>query len=130
MKTAFLLRRVLLAAALAVLPAVSSSAAAPDRAAEIFRLTGRLSVPAAGPYVEIGTYRIQVSAKLGSPTARLADGTWLYSDFGAENTAAHGTLVVRFVSGRVRELYLATPATITALREAAKHPNALLAAQR
>ncbi|HVU22584.1 MAG TPA: hypothetical protein VHE13_00560 [Opitutus sp.] len=130
MKACLLLRCVLLAVASAAPAVLSSAADAPDRAAELLRLTGRLAVRAAGPYVEIGTYRIQVASKLGSPTARLADGTWLYDHFAAENSAAHGTLVVRFAGGRVHELYLAAPAAIAALRETANPPHLLVAAKR
>jgi len=114
------LRTAALAAALLLLPAIASAkdSAAPDRAVEILRATGRLPVAAAGPYVEVGTYRIQVSVKLGRASLALPDGTWLYEGFSPENSAARGTLVLRFTAGRVSELYLATPAVVAALRDA------------
>ena len=97
------------AAALAsVLLTFAASAHASDLAA-----TGSLRVTAAGPYVNHGTCRIQVSAKLGQPSATLSDGTWLYHGFTAGDRT--GTLVVRFSAGRVSELSLASPAVVTAL---------------
>jgi hypothetical protein len=85
----------------------------PDRAAELLARFGTISVDAAGPYVEIGTFRIQVMAKLGSPSAKLPDGTWLYRSFDAEDSEAHGILVVRFVNGRVSSLSLVATAVAT-----------------
>jgi hypothetical protein len=75
--------------------------------------TGSLWVAAAGPYVNHGTCRVQVSAKLGRPSATLPDGTWLYEGFTAGDRS--GTLVVRFSAGRVSDLALASPAVVTAL---------------
>ena len=97
------------AAALAsTLFAFAASAHASDLAA-----TGSLRVTNAGPYVNQGTCRIQVSAKLGQPSATLSDGTWLYNGFTAGDCT--GTLVVRFSAGRVSDLALASPAVVTAL---------------
>jgi hypothetical protein len=116
------LRAAALAATLFVLPSLFSATepTAADRAAQMLRATGRLPVQAVGPYVEIGTYRIQVSVKLGRASAVLPDGTWLYEKYVSENSAAEGTLVVRFVNGRVSELYLATPAIVAALKDTAR----------
>ena len=103
--------------------AVSASAATPpapvrDQAAELLARHGCVRLAAAGPHVEIGTFRVQVAAKLGRPHLVLPDGTWLYHDRQIEDSAAAGTLVVRFEAGRVSALVLATPAVIAALRTA------------
>lgn len=107
-------------AALLVLPLLACSLAAgpaaADRAAEILATQGTLPVAAAGRYVEIGTFRVQVTAKLGRPDVTLPDGTWLYHGRKTENSTAQGTLVIRFNGGRVSALGLATPATVAALR--------------
>ena len=109
-------RAAALAATLLILPgfAATKDSPATDRAAELLRTTGRLSVQAAGPHVEVGTYLIQVSVMLGRASATLPDGTWLYDNFVPENSAAKGTLVVRFTKGRVSDLSLVTPAIATA----------------
>jgi hypothetical protein len=83
----------------------------------------------AGPYVEIGTYEIQVSVKLGRPSARLPDGTWLYDHCAIENSAAEGTLIVRFVHGRVSALEVAGPNAILALRAPARTAGKMLVAK-
>jgi len=123
MKTSIvhLLRSALLAAFVGVLPALASVTDAPaaDHPAHLLAILGSVSVSNAGPYVEIGTYQIQVSVKLGEPSARLPDGTWLYDHRGIEGSAAEGTLVVRFAGGRVSGLSLATPRVVAALRDAA-----------
>lgn len=114
------LRTAALAAALLLLPAVASAndSATADRAESLLAGRGSIPVEAAGPYVEVGTYRIQVAVKLGRPAARLPDGTWLYENFVADGSNARGTLVVRFAQGRVSALTLATPAVVAALRSA------------
>jgi hypothetical protein len=122
------LRLAALAVALVALPAaVSASTIAADPAAQRLGSTGRIDVAAAGPYVEVGTYRIQVSVKLGRAHATLPDGTWLYENYSPENSAARGTLVVRFAGGRVSELFLATPAVVASLRPPAHCGHAHLA---
>lgn len=108
------LRTAVLATTLLVLPA--AFAQANDRAAQVLAATGVVRVESVGPYVSTGTYRIQVSAKLGRPTVTLADGTWLYENFTANGSSAAGTLVVRFADDRVSSLSLASPAAVTALR--------------
>lgn len=108
------LRAAALAATLFVLPAVFAHA--PDRAAQILAATGSVRLESAGPYVNLGTYSIQVSTKLGAPSATLSDGSLLYNDFSIEDSAAHGTLIVRFIDGRVSSLSLASPAAVIALR--------------
>ncbi len=112
------LRLTALAATLTFVSAsVSAKDLAPaDRAEDLLALHGSVPVKQAGPYVEMGTYKIQVSAKLGSPSARLADGTWLYQHYQVEGGEAAGTLVVRFnPRGRVSGLTLVTPAVATAM---------------
>lgn len=102
-----------------------------DSASTLLARDGRVVVSAAGPYVEVGTFRIQVAAKLGQPTDRLADGTWLYRNFEAERSSARGTLVVRFESGRVSGLTLVTPAVATAMIKSKKPaPDTLVADRR
>lgn len=111
------------AAALALAPLAAS---AKDSAAQLLTANGYVTVKAAGPYVELGTYQIQVSTKLGRPSTRLADGSWLYSHFTVNDSQAAGTLLVRFTEGRVSELALLTPATVVALQEATKRPSSTL----
>lgn len=113
---------------LALVLASATAARAADQAARQLAATGTVVVESAGPYVGIGTYLIQVSAKLGQPSAKLTDGTWLYEGFTAGESAT-GTLVVRFNDGRVSSLSLATPAAVTALRtKPVKFENKALAA--
>jgi hypothetical protein len=95
----------------------------PDSAAQLLARHGQVTVLTAGPYVQPGTYRIQVSAKLGQPDARLPDGTWLYHHRRIDGSDAGGTLVVRFTQGRVQSLTIATPAVVAALRQAAPKPG-------
>ena len=76
-----LIRRSALAAALS-LPLFAPAASAPapttaDRAAEWLAQRGTVAAVAAGRFVEPGTFRVQVAAKLGRPDLTLADGTWL-----------------------------------------------------
>jgi hypothetical protein len=106
-----------LATTLLALPVLASAKdnAAADRAAEMLAVKGRIPVSAAGPYVEVGTFRIQVIAKLGRPDATLSDGTLLYPNFTADGSDATGTLVVRFNQGRVSELALVTSTVATAM---------------
>ncbi len=112
--------RFLSAASTAFLVSALALSASPNRPAAADPLTahGAILVDAAGPYVERGTYRIQVLAKLGEPSARLKDGTWLYERFSAREGSLKGTLVIRFRDGQVQHLALATPATVAALRAA------------
>lgn len=105
-----------LAAFASTLFALTLSTRASDYAAETLASAGSVRIEAAGPYVTAGTCQIQVSAKLGRPSARLADDTWLYHHFHARNSAGSGTLVVRFNAGRVSSLALVSPAVITTLR--------------
>lgn len=110
-------RLLALAATLAVLPAfaVGKNATSVDQAKQWLDVRGLVPVSSAGPYVEIGTFQIQVATKLGQPAARLADGTWLYRGFAVTDSAATGALLVRFEQGRVSSLTLVTPAVATAL---------------
>jgi outer membrane protein assembly factor BamE (lipoprotein component of BamABCDE complex) len=124
------LHATVLASTLFLLPALASAKdPAADRASQLLAATGTLPLKAAGPYVEAGTFRIQVSAKLGRPTARLADGTWLYENFSAQESAAAGTLVVRFnADGRVGNLALVTQAVALALSAPKKPAGTILVA--
>lgn len=103
-----------------------------DPAAERLAAHGRLAISAAGPYVERGTFRVQVAAKLGRPDAVLADGTWLYERHAIAGSAAQGTLVVRFADGRVTDLALLMPGSAAALRTEieTRGESSLLAAAR
>ena len=94
----------------------TESTAARDAATERLSTLGVIPVKTAGPYVEAGTLRIQVSTKLGRPSSILPDGTWLYDNRTVEQSNARGTLVVRFHQGRVSELALVTPAVAVAMR--------------
>lgn len=94
----------------------SAKSGTPDRAADLLVRRGTVAVSSVGEHVEIGTYRIQVAAKLGHPHERLPDGSWLYHGRRIVGSAAAGTLVIRFEAGRVSSLTLATPAAIAALR--------------
>lgn len=102
------------------LPAAAQSA--PDTAAQLLARQGHVAVTNVGKFVEPGTFRIQVAAKLGQPDARLADGTWLYHRRRVAGSDAEGTLVVRFAAGRVHTLALATPAVVAAWRQEAAKP--------
>lgn len=105
-----------LVATLLLFPVITSAKeAAADHPNQLLALRGTVPVAAAGPYVEVGTFQIQVILKLGQPTAKLADGTWLYRGFSVENSNAAGTLVVHFNKGRVSGLNLVTPAVAMAL---------------
>jgi ABC-type spermidine/putrescine transport system permease subunit II len=115
------LRVAALAVTLLVLPA--AFAQNPDRIAQALAARGSVRVDAVGPDVNVGTCRVQVFAQLGSPTSTLPDGTWLYQDYLADGSEAHGTLVVHFNAGRVSSLSLASPAVVVALRNEAKRPG-------
>ena len=103
---------------LATLASASANPAATDSAAVQLAARGTLHVAAAGPFVELGTFRVQVAAKLGRPDVVLADGTWAYQHRRVEQSAAEGTLLVRFnAQGRVAALQLVTPALFATLRD-------------
>lgn len=78
-------------------------------------------IEANGSDVTAGTPRIMVALRLGTPNAVLPDGSWLYSGYSAQRRekqlVANGTLVVRFVDGRVNSLSVADALTVTALRQ-------------
>ena len=92
--------------------------------------------PVNGDTVTPGTSRIMVSMRLGSPSAVLPDGTWLYTGFatdqGDNNPNRSGTLVVRFTAHKVSRLSLADKGTVLALRSAPRPPanDRLLAANQ
>lgn len=112
------LRAAALVPALLVLSSFAAAADAPDHTADLLATYGTVPVKAAGPYVEIGTYRIQVRVRLGRPYAMLPDGAYLYKNFTADDSDATGTLVIRFDHGRVSQMSLVTPAVATALLKA------------
>ena len=127
------LRLSALAATLLVLPALASATDQPaDPAATLLMVSGSVPVKNAGPFVEVGTYRIQVSVKLGQPSARLADGTWLYASHRIDDGDATGTLVVRFNRGRVSDLALVTNRSALAMIQADHNatPKAVAALSR
>jgi hypothetical protein len=95
--------------------APAKDAAPADSTARLLSSAGSVPVKAAGPYVQIGSYRIHVWARLGHPSAVTSDGTWFYRNFRADESAASGTLVVRFDRGQVSSLSLVTPAIETAM---------------
>jgi hypothetical protein len=122
------LRSAALAATLLAVPALASAIETADRAAELLTAHSTVTVSNAGPYVELGTFQIQVSTKLGRPDTKLSDGTWLYSHYQVEESRAAGTLVVRFAKGRVSELSLVTPAAAIAMGTSGKASDKILVA--
>ena len=116
------LRTTILAALLST-SAILSANAAPDTTA----LTGSVAVKAAGPYVQVGSYRIWVSSHLGKPSIVLADGSWLYNNFTSDSNGATGSLLVRFSNGQVSQMKLVSPAIVAALRSAPKASGAMVA---
>lgn len=125
------LRVTALAATLLALPVLATAkdnGAASDRAAELLAVKGSIPVSSAGPYVQAGTFRIQVIAKLGRPDTTLSDGTLLYPNFTVDDSNATGMLVVRFTSGRVSELSLVTPAVATVMMTPKKPSDRVLVA--
>lgn len=121
MKNTPLLR---LCAIVATLAFHSSLGATTDAAAHLLAAHGTLPVQAAGPYVEHGTFRVQVSAKLGRPQATLGADTWFYPNYRVDGSNARGTLIVRFRQDRVSELLVVTPAVAVAMRDAERRPAA------
>jgi hypothetical protein len=122
--TASLLSVLSLAATVLFPPASLSAHDTPvaDPALKLLLSQGIVSIAAVGPYVEVGTFRVQVAAKLGRPGAQLSDGTWLYPHRSVDGSAAQGTVIVRFTGGRVSSLSIATPAVIAAMLR--RDPNA------
>ena len=90
-------------------------ASANDTACQVLATSGIIPVKAAGPYVQVGSYRIHVLSHLGRPSAVLANGAWLYRGFSADESAASGALVVRFDHGRVIQRSLVSPGVETAM---------------
>lgn len=73
-----------------------------------------------GDTVAIGTGRVLVALRLGSPNSVLPDGSWLYHGYSARpapsSPARHGSLVIRFTRSEVTALTLADEPTVRALR--------------
>lgn len=84
------------------------------------------TVCANGDTVTVGTSRVMVSARLGSPNAVLRDGSWLFSGYeltvGTTVLKEPRTLVVRFTDSVVSSLTFADEATVVALRQAPRNP--------
>lgn len=95
---------------------VASPDAGVDRGAlaeELLASHGSVAVKRAGPYVQVGTPRIAVSTKLGTPTRVWPDGTWLYRGFQVTDSGAVGFLRVQFdFRGAVSDLQLMSPAAV------------------
>jgi len=104
--------------------AAPGNAPRPDSAANLLARQGSITIAAAGPYVEAGTFRTQVEAKLGAPDLVLRDETWLYHHRRIDGSAATGTLVVRFTNHRVTSLTLVTPAVVVSMQAELMKPNA------
>lgn len=83
-------------------------------------------IQANGDTVTTGTSRIMVSARLGSPSTVLPDGSWLYPGYTThladKVVIPNATLVVRFADNRVTRLTLADKSTVTALRQMPRRP--------
>ena len=86
------------------LPAFASASSLPEPAAQ------SISLRAVGDYVERGTPRIQVIARLGRPAERLSRNVWVYRLAASPDLAAGDSscrqLVVRFDEGAVADLRL------------------------
>ena len=121
----------LVAALLLATTTASVKAATPaDTAAQTLATSGAVSVKAAGPYVQVGSYRIHVSSHLGRPSAVTRNGTWLYRGFTADDSSATGTLMVRFENGRVSDLQLISATVETAMLNAPATKGSTLIASR
>ena len=131
MKTRFLpLALALTASALFSTASAMDATPSMDAATQALNRQGSIAVTQAGPFVALGTFRVQVAAKLGRPDLALPDGTWLFRHRRVEGSDAAGTLVVRFNAGRVSSMSLVTPAVATALYEAARKPSPGLVATK
>jgi len=119
MKTISTLRSLLLLSILA--PAAVSAVQAADSDVKLTRqldLQGEIPVREAGPYVQVGSYRIWVSSHLGRPAVILPDGTWLYRGYQVDDSEVRGTLAVSFQNGQVSSLKLLSSARVAALMSA------------
>ncbi len=129
-----ILRAAALAAALPLVSAVNSVQAAgsgaSDAVAQAMATTGSVPVKAAGPYVQIGSYRVWVSSHLGKPKSTLPDGTWVYPNFEGTDSDVHGALLVNFKQGRVSDMRLVTPAVLAAMMSPVKPASGSLVASR
>jgi outer membrane protein assembly factor BamE (lipoprotein component of BamABCDE complex) len=113
---------VLALVALCTAATLRAETTAPSAELPVSRVAARTN--ANGDRVEVGASRLAVSLRLGSPSAVLADGTWLY--YGYDATIANGrsvenrTLIVRFATQKVSALSLGDEATVIALRNLPK----------
>jgi hypothetical protein len=99
-----------------VLAQVSLAAAPSDPAALKLARYGSVPVESAGPAVQIGAPKEEVSLTIGSPSRILRDGRWIFfRNFWVDQSLAHGSLVVAFKDGKVSELRIVTPSEGIAL---------------
>ena len=129
MKNISSLRTLLLLSSIAAAlsPAVQAADLSPSTIGQ-FAAHGEIAVREAGPYVEVGSYRIWVSSHLGRPASVLPDGTWLYRNFRIDGSQAGGTLAVSFQGGRVATLKLLSDARVAELTS--HQPQTSLVAMR
>jgi len=128
MKIISSLRALLLLSSLA---AVTSAVQASDLSASVAsRLAsqGEIPVRQAGPYIEVGSYRIWVESHLGRPASVLPDGTWLYRNYQVDDSQVGGTLAVSFHNGKVATLMLLSNARVAELKS--HQPQTSLIASR
>ncbi len=104
------------------LHAESNAAAARPGRREIPLTQVTAAAPVNGDTVTAGTSRVLVSLRLGPPDHVLADGSWLYAGYSANDSGPAGTLVVRFTANQVSRLTLATAAQVVGLRSSPRHP--------
>lgn len=115
MKT-LILSLALLTAGSAIASTASSSALTP--------------VSSVGDYIHVGAGRALVQSRLGTPTASLPDGTWLYRGFNAPGASGgDSTLVVRFDGHKVAALALTNEWGAESLRLAARKSSPSAARQ-
>ena len=102
----------LISALLVTVAASAAPASSPvDPAAAQLAATGSIVVenassPHRDGYAEIGSFRDRVELALGTPSAVLRDGTYVYADFSPAMSEATGTLIVQFEKDRVTSLSL------------------------
>jgi hypothetical protein len=129
MKNVSSLRTLLLLSSLtaALSPAVRAADLSPSLVGQL-ATQGEIAVSEAGPYVEVGSYRIWVTSHLGRPASVLPDGTWLYRNFQVDDSEVSGTLAVSFRGGRVAALKLVSDARVAELTS--HKPQASMVASR
>jgi hypothetical protein len=112
---------------LALLALSSTSSPAFTRQPAIVALFGELPVaripavtPANGDAITVGTSRIHVRLRLGSPAWVLTDGSWVYRNYvvraSGQDAGRAASLLVRFASNRVVHLAMIDEPTRLALQ--------------